>query len=343
MSIESRTQKSRIQIFNEITKATENSFGNAKDLTDKIIQSVGKAVGSNSCAVYRYQQKEGFHFLTGYIEKSDEYSKKLMTLMQEHRLCSMEKHKTASIILGEAAVAYSLPIVSQSFYGALILIFQEVLEDYDVETLDIIGTILTSAADRLHLQQRLADQYLSTVKSLVVAIEAKDVYTQGHSHRVAEYSRKIGLHMGFREDEVKELEITGLVHDIGKIGISDQLLMKPSQLTDLEFEAMRTHPEIGSRILEPLKVSSNIMMGTLLHHKRYDLKGYPFTVELDELPLVPSIIGVADAFDAMTSQRSYKSAISQYQALEELKRHKGTQFHPVIVDVVEELIAKKLI
>ncbi len=343
MSINSRIKESRNEIFNAITKATTSSFSDTQYSSDNIAKSVGKAVGSNSCAVYECQKNEGFRFLTGYIEKRDYNPENLIILMQKHANRSVENRQVVYATIAKSDVAYSVPIVSERFYGVLILMFKEALDDYDVETLGIIGTILSSVADQLSLQHRLMNQYLNTIKSLVVAIEAKDVYTQGHSHRVAEYSGKIGRHMGLKDNEVKELEITGLVHDIGKIGISDQLLIKPSQLTDSEFESMRMHPEIGNRILEPLKVSQNIMMGTLLHHKRYDLKGYPHNVEIDELPLVPAIIGVADAFDAMTSQRSYKNPISQKDAVLELKRHRGTQFHPVVVDVVEELMMKNLI
>ncbi|MDF2840768.1 MAG: putative sensor protein, partial [Clostridia bacterium] len=149
----------------------------------------------------------------------------------------------------------------------------------------------------------------------------------------------IGKHLMLRGEQLKELEITGLVHDVGKIGISDQLLTKPNKLTDIEFDSIKQHPEIGIKILQPLNVSENVMMGTLLHHKRYDLTGYPLGDNIDKLPLVPAIIGVADSFDAMTSERSYKKTMTKQNAIIELKKFRGTQFHPEIVDVVEELVS----
>jgi HD-GYP domain-containing protein (c-di-GMP phosphodiesterase class II) len=221
--------------------------------------------------------------------------------------------------------------------------FKKKLASKGVELLEAISDVLAVALDKLMLKLQLREQYLCTIKSLVVAIEAKDLYTQGHSQRVASYSRIIGQHLNMKENELDELEITGLVHDVGKIGVSDNLLTKADSLTDIEFDEIRKHPQIGLKILMPLGVSENVMMGTLLHHKRYDLKGYPCNMKIDKLPLVPAIIGVADAFDAMTTERTYKKRISKKAALQELQKYSGTQFDPKIVNIMLELVKEKII
>jgi HD-GYP domain-containing protein (c-di-GMP phosphodiesterase class II) len=332
-----------VEILKRINKVTMDSFHNVKDLLDNTLKIIGAAVGSDLCAVYQAEKNEGFQLLAEYKVQSPWAGAGMTEWVQKHADQAVQNQQVIHAVVGNTAWAYFVPLSTEAFYGILMLVFDEALGAYDMESIGTIGNALTLAVERLYLQQKLMNQYLSAIKSLVVAIEVKDVYTQGHSQRVAQYSKMIGRHMKLDENALNELEITGLVHDIGKIGIKDQLLIKEDKLTDSEFESMQRHPEIGRRILQPLNVSLNIMMGTLLHHKRYDLKGYPADIEIHELPLVPAVIGVADAFDAMTSQRSYKKPISKHEAMLELKRNRGTQFHPLIVDVMEELLLKKLI
>lgn len=186
----------------------------------------------------------------------------------------------------------------------------------------------------------MKDNYLKTIETLAAAIEAKDEYTEGHSNRVAKYSLEIAKYMGMPKKFCEEIEVAGILHDVGKIGIKDGVLSKPERLTEREYEMIRRHPMIGSKILESVGFSETIMNAIKFHHKRFDLKGYPQEVYIDELPLEAAIIGVADAFDAMTSSRSYRSAISVEDAIDELIKNKGAQFNPYIVDIMVDIYRK---
>lgn len=318
-----------------------NPASNILELLNSTLKAISDNFGSNQSIIYEASKSQGFRFMSGYNIESQSHAEHLIKLMKKQAEDSLQYQKITYTYIENAKTLYFVPIATEKVFGVLVLGFNSELNSHETEMLDSASGILSSVIDRFFLQQQINQQYLSTVKSLVVAIEAKDVYTQGHSQRVADYAKVIGKHMKLSDVEIKELEVTGLVHDIGKIGISDQLLTKPAKLTDAEFDVMRQHPEIGEKILQPLDVSENIMLGTLLHHKRFDLAGYPAKANINKLPLVPAIIGVADAFDAMTSERSYKKTISKQNAVTELKIFRGTQFHPDIVDIVEELVSYK--
>jgi HD-GYP domain-containing protein (c-di-GMP phosphodiesterase class II) len=308
-------------------------------MLENTLEVIGDSIGCNLCAIYEASKSHGFRFMCGYKLEDPSDGDCLVQLTKEHAENALQYQKITFTYLDSSNILYFIPLSTDRTYGVLMLGFDKELDAFDMEIFESISDILSAAMDRFFLQQQINQQYFSTVKSLVVAIEAKDVYTQGHSQRVSEYSKIIGKHLMLRGEQLKELEITGLVHDVGKIGISDQLLTKPNKLTDIEFDSIKQHPEIGIKILQPLNVSENVMMGTLLHHKRYDLTGYPLGDNIDKLPLVPAIIGVADSFDAMTSERSYKKTMTKQNAIIELKKFRGTQFHPEIVDVVEELVS----
>lgn len=312
---------------------------NLKDLLSSTLKVVGDTLNSNLCAIYEEKNPMDFCCISGYKLPSSSHADNLIQIIRRQAENSIQYQQITFLRIKADKVVYIVPITIGETFGVLALGFDCELDSYGVEILETIKDILSSAMERFYLQQQLNKQYFNTIKSLVMAIEAKDVYTQGHSQRVAGFCKIIGKQMKLKEEAIKELEITGLVHDIGKIGINDQLLNKPDKLTEDEFELMRQHPEIGCRILKPLNVSENVMIGTLLHHKRYDLKGYPENAKIDKLPLVPAIIGVADAFDAMTSERSYKKIYTKQKAVAELKRFSGTQFHPDIVNIMEELVA----
>lgn len=214
------------------------------------------------------------------------------------------------------------------------------MDGYDEEYIDMLASVANNivfAIEKTDLYSEIKQNYLRTIKALVAAIEVKDTYTQGHSFRVSQYAVKIAKELNMTEEEIEEIEIAGILHDIGKIGISDSILTKPGKLEPEEFRIIQEHPVIGCHILNPIGLSDNIIKATLLHHKRFDLKGYPEDTAVEELTLHASIIGVADAFDAMTTQRSYKSPITWGEAVQELKRHSGTQFNPAIVAVMEKL------
>ena len=191
------------------------------------------------------------------------------------------------------------------------------------------------AEERRNQVEKLSEEVM---KTLANTIDAKDPYTNGHSLRVAKYSKEIAKRAGKSKAEQKEIYQMALLHDIGKIGVPDDIINKDSRLTDEEYAAIRKHPAIGSDILKTIEEIPDIMIGARWHHERYDGHGYPDGLAGTEIPEIARIIGVADAYDAMTSKRSYRNILSQEVVRGEIKRGKCTQFDPVFADIMIAMI-----
>ena len=183
--------------------------------------------------------------------------------------------------------------------------------------------------------ERLSEEIMMTLAN---TIDAKDPYTNGHSLRVAKYSKEIAKRAGKTKEEQKEIYQMALLHDIGKIGIPDTIINKDTRLTDEKYEPIRQHPAIGSDILKTIEEIPDIMIGARWHHERYDGRGYPDRLAGTEIPEQARIIGVADAYDAMTSKRSYRNILSQEIVRGEIERGKCTQFDPVFADIMIQMI-----
>ena len=191
------------------------------------------------------------------------------------------------------------------------------------------------------LQEILLSNYLDSIETLAVALEAKDPFTRGHSNMVCAYSVAIARKMGFSETRLRHVEIGSMMHDIGKIGVPDNILLKPGQLSPDEFEIVKRHPVIGEEILKPMQhplfeVPRKVVRW---HHERVDGKGYPDGLKGEEIPLEARITFVADAYEAMTSERPYREALSPEEAFEELACNAGSQFDQDIVDVLCDLLS----
>ena len=191
------------------------------------------------------------------------------------------------------------------------------------------------AEERRRQVEQLSEEVM---KTLANTIDAKDKYTNGHSIRVAVYSKEIAKRCGKSKKEQKDIYHMGLLHDIGKIGVPDTIINKRDRLTDEEYEAVRQHPEIGSDILKTIEQIPDIMTGARWHHERYDGKGYPDGLKGEEIPECARIIGVADAYDAMTSKRSYREILPQEVVRSELEKGKGTQFDPLFAEIMIQMI-----
>lgn len=183
--------------------------------------------------------------------------------------------------------------------------------------------------------KRMTNQVM---KTLAGTIDAKDKYTNGHSVRVAQYSAMIAAEMNMSRDEQDNIYYIGLLHDIGKIGVPDDIINKTTKLTDEEYAIIKTHPVIGSEILEKMSELPDIMVGARWHHERYDGKGYPDGLAGENIPLIARIIGVADAYDAMSSTRSYRGVLPQEVIRQEIEKGSGTQFDPAIATIMIQLI-----
>lgn len=176
--------------------------------------------------------------------------------------------------------------------------------------------------------------FMGTVQAITAAIDAKDRYTFGHSERVAYMSEQLALRIGLDAERAERLRIAGLVHDVGKIGVPEAVLCKPGRLTEDEFDKIKLHPEIGHRILKDIPQLADVLPGVLHHHERFDGKGYPHGLKGEQTPLIARIIAVADTFDAMSSNRSYRPALSREKVLAEIARCAGTQHDPEIAQAL---------
>jgi HD-GYP domain-containing protein (c-di-GMP phosphodiesterase class II) len=183
--------------------------------------------------------------------------------------------------------------------------------------------------------------FFGTVSALSQAIDAKDGFTRGHADRVSRIAGAIARDLNLPERQIEQIELAGLLHDIGKIGVEDRILMKPQRLESDEQELMRRHPIYGASILEPSAALRPLVPIVLHHHENFDGSGYPEGLRGDEIPLGSRIIIVADAYEAMTSDRIYRTAIGHDRAMEQLSKYKGIQFDPRIVRALEQVVQKR--
>ncbi len=179
---------------------------------------------------------------------------------------------------------------------------------------------------------------VQTIMAISNAVDKKDVYTRQHSARVAKYAREIATRLGWNDEEITNLYNLALLHDIGKIGIPDAILNKPGRLTDEEFTIMKTHTAMGADILKDITVIRDVAKGAKYHHERYDGRGYMEGLKGEEIPYAARIVGIADAFDAMTSDRAYRKRLSDEIVRGEIEKGRGTQFDPDLVDIMLQIM-----
>jgi len=210
----------------------------------------------------------------------------------------------------------------------------------------IIGILLfflplLLARRSFELYTRMRKVYLDTIRALAAAIDAKDPYTKGHSERVAEISVVLAQELNLSDKDIENIEYTALLHDIGKIGIADSILGKNSSLTNKEFDKIKEHTVMGAKIIEPVDFLKNSYEAIYHHHEKYNGKGYPDGLKSEDIPLSARIIAVADAYDAMGSDRPYRKKLNMNKILKELKDQSGKQFDPEIVKALISILDKE--
>lgn len=240
-------------------------------------------------------------------------------------------------IFAEVLSVYLITSISGLFIGIgmLILLF-----------VNIVRTIKNVQDMELHRHQkelekrRKQDERMSLqmMQTLSTTIEAKDEYTRGHSHRVAKYAALIASEMGWSPEEIQVLKHSALLHDIGKIGIPDSILNKPSRLTDDEYNLIKKHPAIGTEILKDVTLLPHVLEVTRSHHERYDGTGYPDGLAGNDIPVYARIVALADSYDAMNSRRIYRNALPREIIYEEIRKNRGLQFDPEITDIFLKLM-----
>ncbi|MBQ4178182.1 MAG: HD-GYP domain-containing protein, partial [Elusimicrobia bacterium] len=211
----------------------------------------------------------------------------------------------------------------------------------DLKLITILADQAAMRLDNIELFNNLQSFYFEMVQTLARTIDAKDAYTYDHADRARKYAKAIAVKMNLPYTIVRNIEYAALMHDIGKIGIADNILLKKEKLTEKEIKMLRTHPIIGNKILAPVKFLSPVAPMVLYHQEWYDGSGYPEGLAKEEIPLGARIVAVIDAYDAMTSDRPYRKALPIKTAVKELKEGAGTQFDPKIVDIFINILKEE--
>jgi putative nucleotidyltransferase with HDIG domain len=292
------------------------------DTLQTIVKMTGEIIHSSSCA----------------IRLLDEESQEMRTLSTNAPGAAPPSAKPPS---ADKQPASSL----KSFLGVPLKIGNRVIGYFELGSLDegafsnedrrvlqVLAGQAAIAIENARLFENTQQTYYETIRSLAQALEARDAYTKGHSERVTRYALETAREMGLSDHSRKVIRYAGLLHDIGKIGISDSILHKRLKLTDEDWEAIRSHPLFGDSILGPLKFLQEAQAIVLRHHERYDGSGYPGHLKGEEIPLEARIIAVADAYDAMTSDRPYRQAMDHQTAVGEIEESAGRQFDPTVVE-----------
>ncbi|GAB4170461.1 MAG: response regulator [Roseiflexaceae bacterium] len=207
--------------------------------------------------------------------------------------------------------------------------------------LEICASQIAASLDNSRLYRQQKELYLQTIRAFAALIDARDPYTRGHSEQVMNYALRIAMELGLEEDQIERIRYGALLHDIGKIGVRDHVLLKRERLTDEEMLAMKAHPRIGAEILRHIHALRPVIPMVEHHHERLDGRGYPYGLLSDQISLEARILAIADSFDAMTSERAYRKAMPLERALQELRDGRGYQFDPEITDLFIDLILRE--
>lgn len=340
-------KRKELNFINTVNSSLISNW-NVDELLDNITQSIKALFSSDilcSIRLVEENQLELHSYLKGkYTDIFDDDLRiddpRLSSVFQKLEMTILER-KEYSQVAPDLSQIIVIPLVtSDHCIGTLMIGKEEAFIDKEINLMNAISNQISIVIERARLYDKLKEEYFRTTQVLAAAIEAKDEYTEGHSVRVSQFAELIATHMDFSPEFVENVTIAGILHDVGKIPIDDSILTKKGRLTTEEYEEMQLHPSYGRKILKPIGLAEEIIDGVYLHHMRYDLKGYPKEVTINELPEIAEIIGVADAFDAITSSRSYSSAESLKFAIDELNKYKGTQFSPRVVEVIETIYEK---
>lgn len=231
----------------------------------------------------------------------------------------------------------------QKLTGIMVILSDVSQNDFSANDLNILTALSTQAAiviENAKLYESIKTQFISTIRVATNALEFKDAYTSGHSERVTEYAVALAQELNLPYDEIELIRQAAILHDIGKIGISETILTKKGRLTDEEFATIKLHPSIGDSIVEPMAIPPQVRAGIRNHHEKWDGRGYPDGLAGEQIPLTARIIAIADSYDAMTSNRPYRDAMGMEKVYNEFIRCAGTQFDPHLADVFVKMLRR---
>jgi HD-GYP domain-containing protein (c-di-GMP phosphodiesterase class II) len=295
-----------------------------------VLQEIAHAIGADAAFAHTEGQKDRQRLIPHGLSVQD-----LESICKEPALQSLPAGKTAIVSLQDKTSALATPIKEKGGQiGHMVFLKRpekHPFTAYEKQFVSIINNIISPTMESLGLYHSLHVLYLNTVKALAAAIDAKDAYTHGHSSRVAKYSIAIGKQLDVSPPRLQDLEVAAYMHDLGKIGISEAILSKPGKLSKAEFEEIKKHPVLTNKILEPIELPDFIVDATMQHHERLDGLGYPLGLKGDSITFFARIIAVADVFDALTSARPYREAMTVEDALTTIYDGIGCQFDREVV------------
>lgn len=351
MEDELHSRYNELKAINEITNAVTKTL-DLDEMLDIVVDKVRNAAKALCCTVRLYNEDPDEYILKAVkgirlVDKSEiniEISKANIIKLIDNQKYFLTEYKDEEMLPNdyykmlyrEEHARYTLltPLIAHNRdIGLMSTILITKPSKELIELLTSMGNSIALSIDNAKAYENVKSSYLKTVQSLVSTIEAKDMYTESHSIRVAKYATFIAREMDMSKSDVEDIWVAGVLHDIGKIGISDSILNKKDKLTNEEYQLVRQHPTIAYKIISNIGLNQGIMEAVKHHHERYDGRGYPDGLQGENIDILSSIISVADAFDAITSERSYKKSKSLQEGIEELNACKGAQFNSQVVDV----------
>lgn len=306
-------------------------------------------LGANEVALRIYPQiadwavDKPLQELEGNVEVKEWLDAKQKGAKKTYEVIKNEEHYTCTvkpILRKEKEIGYMVELMEDTDEWKYLNLLSEYNSDLKDVQKELEEKVFEQTMELREQQKAAKELYIQTITALAEAVDAKDRYTSGHSKRVAEYSRRIAARMGKSKEEQEEIYWAGLLHDVGKIRVPNDIINKVGKLTEDEYDIIKIHPVTGYHILNGVSGYNDIGIGAKYHHERYDGKGYPNGLEGTRIPEVARILGVADSYDAMTSDRSYRKALPQDVVREEIIRGKGNQFDPDIADIMLEMMAE---
>ena len=347
-----------MEFYHKILELGEKILG-AQDLeysARRLAETLSESFQIGFLGIFEVSKEKNISLLYAYGLRDEDslFNISLLSVWEEIAAKAVEKQTFVVVrlsddnplvqVLNEDLEVVGIPLISsKGVKGVVAILVEQKRVDWDriAPLIQSIAISFTGELVNSELYSQLEDLFLSTILALASAVDAKHPYTRGHSERVTRYSVAIAKEMGLSRQEIKDLQISALLHDVGKIGIRESVLDKNGKLTQEEYEEIKRHPLIGAEIVSKIVNCERIVPGILDHHERYDGKGYPYGRKGEEISLFGRIIAVADAFDAMTSTRAYRKALPFQVAVEEIVYNAGYQFDPKVVKYFVQVYEKE--
>ncbi len=334
-----------------------SSYASLNELTDDIVKTTARIFNLNTCSLLLLNSTNDTLEMYSYIGQENNITKNLNIKLGEEIsgvvaryneikiINNLEANKRVFNLKLEGFYRNSLASVPLSYKGKVIGVINasdkktgKSFTDNDSEILKLISSESAIAIQNFRLFLELQENYLKTVITLAKAVDAKDPYTHMHSQNVARYSVRLAKHLGLSTQSIETIQRAGLLHDIGKIAVKDEILQKPGKLTDEEYAHIKIHSVKGAEIIKSLPFLGEASNLIRHHHERYDGKGYPDGIKGTAIELGSRIMAIADSVDAMTTDRPYRKALSIEEAKAELIKNKGTQFDPDLAEAFVRIL-----